>query len=521
MVTHLLLCDQAGQRLAATVHPRKDRAARAARELGNLGRGEPAQVHQRDRDALLSGQPPHRPLHPLPPRASDRLALDVAGVRQVPFDAGAAARDLEPAAGPPELVAAGVQADRGQPRLDPPGRAPGRPRHPGPQVRLLHQVLDIGLPADQPPGQVVDQVQRRQRGTQELLVAPPRHVPPACPPGAYHLIMGCSPRPLAPHDLSARTGSPRRAPELKNANPSSVPNTIWPNSSNGWLASSNTVNTSGAKTRKFTTYSSPPYSVPARAIVPLLRSLGTASANSAPNSADTTMCTTSPRPTLVVPAAIALSPLTMVEIIRSGMSAFPAVDSVNHMVTPANTTPATIPPTAPRSSLAASRSSCPVAVTTDDHLPMLQRATTRAVHVAAANAAEAGAARTLSTARSTAARPGRVGPTRPATVRTPPRQDRLHRRREQPASWRDRHSVSDAVTHRFVQVDVDQEHGWGTLRPAHDRAPAWLVASGPDAQQHDGTARATVGADSPVPARHGTPRMRWRPPTTVMHSEHR
>jgi hypothetical protein len=84
-----------------------------------------------------------------------------------------------------------------------------------------------------------------------------------------------------------------------------------------------------------------------------VRSLGTASANSTPNSADSTRCTTSPRPTLVLPAAIALSPLTMVEIMCSGMLALPPVESANHMVTAANTTPARIPPTAPRSSRAA------------------------------------------------------------------------------------------------------------------------------------------------------------------------
>jgi hypothetical protein len=43
----------------------------------------------------------------------------------------------------------------------------------------------------------------------------------------------------------------------------------------------------------------------------------------------------------------------MVEIIRSGMSALPAVESVNHMVTAANTMPASTPSTAPRSSLEA------------------------------------------------------------------------------------------------------------------------------------------------------------------------
>src|SRR6266508_2647148 len=125
--------------------------------------------------------------------------------------------------------------------------------------------------------------------------------------------------PLVPRAAwMARIGSPRRAPEPKNANDSSVPNTMWANSSNGWLASWNTVKASGAKTRKLTTYSTTPYSVPASATVPLVRSLGTTRANTMPNSADRTMCTSSPRPTLVVPAAMALSPLTMVEIMCSG-----------------------------------------------------------------------------------------------------------------------------------------------------------------------------------------------------------
>ncbi len=47
----------------------------------------------------------------------------------------------------------------------------------------------------------------------------------------------------------ARTGSPRRAPEPKNANDSSVPNTMWANNSNGWLAFWKTVKASGVRIR--------------------------------------------------------------------------------------------------------------------------------------------------------------------------------------------------------------------------------------------------------------------------------
>src|SRR6266498_3824475 len=180
--------------------------------------------------------------------------------------------------------------------------------------------------------------------------------------------------PLVPRAAwMARIGSPRRAPEPKNANDSSVPNTMWANSSNGWLASWKVVKASGARIRKFSTYSSAPYSVPASATVPLVRNLGTASANSIPNSADSTRCTATPTPMLVLPAAMALSPLTMVEIMCSGMLALPPVESANHMVTAANTMPARIPPTAPRSSLAGRVSSrLPLSTTViADHLPAL------------------------------------------------------------------------------------------------------------------------------------------------------
>ena len=61
----------------------------------------------------------------------------------------------------------------------------------------------------------------------------------------------------------------------------------------------------------------------------------------------------------LVPAAIAWSPLTIVEIIRSGISALPPVLSANHMVTAANTIPATTPPTAPRTSRRPRGSSVP------------------------------------------------------------------------------------------------------------------------------------------------------------------
>jgi hypothetical protein len=60
---------------------------------------------------------------------------------------------------------------------------------------------------------------------------------------------------------------------------------------------------------------------------------------------------------LVLPAAMAASPLTIVEIIRNGISGLPPVLSANHMVTPTNTSPASTPPTAPRNSRAASGSS--------------------------------------------------------------------------------------------------------------------------------------------------------------------
>jgi hypothetical protein len=155
----------------------------------------------------------------------------------------------------------------------------------------------------------------------------------------------------------ASTGSPRRTPDPKNANDSRVPNTMWANTSKGWLAIRKVVKTSGARTRKLTTYRSSPYTVPAKATVPLVRNRGTASANTIPNRADSTTWTTTPSAGLVVPAAIAWSRLTMVEIIRSGISALPPVLWANHMVTAANTIPAATPPTAPRTNRRATGSS--------------------------------------------------------------------------------------------------------------------------------------------------------------------
>jgi len=80
--------------------------------------------------------------------------------------------------------------------------------------------------------------------------------------------------------------------------------------------------------------------VPATATVPLVRSGGTTNANTAPTRADRTRWTSTPTVGLAVPA----SPCTMVAIIASGMSALPPVLCANHMVTPANTAPASTHP---------------------------------------------------------------------------------------------------------------------------------------------------------------------------------
>src|SRR6266496_3120920 len=177
--------------------------------------------------------------------------------------------------------------------------------------------------------------------------APPAHpvrsrVPDACPPAAR-----C---------VTATAGSPRRSPEPKNANASRMPNTTCTTTSNGWLAILNVVNNSRASTWKFTRYSSSPYSTPASATVPLVRSQRTTRPNATPNAADSTRCTTAPSGGLVVPLPIAASPSTIVEIIRSGSTAGPPVEATNHIVVAANTTPDTTPPTTPRTTRPASGS---------------------------------------------------------------------------------------------------------------------------------------------------------------------
>src|SRR6266540_2874376 len=197
MAPHLL-CDQASQRLAAPMDAGQHRPARTAGHRRYLRGGQPCKVHQRDRDPLRLGQRPQRLLHPRALHTADRLSLDVDPVRRVTRRGHGRGR-LQTGGGAARPVPAGVEADRGQPRLDLARPPPAAPRRPGAQVGLLHQVLGVGPLPRKSPRQVVDQVKRRQGQPLELLVA--RHTRhagllPRCPYGRASTPVDCNhPRP--------------------------------------------------------------------------------------------------------------------------------------------------------------------------------------------------------------------------------------------------------------------------------------------------------------------------------------